>query len=131
MTEESYVYSDLPPGLSFDATGNIPLLYDAAAIDQALMTLFATISGERVRNPYGSNIISFLFRPMDGEVARELKLAIDKNVEKYEPRVNVEQIRVIPVYNYNYFNVDVSYRIIGLNGRYFTSVKLKSLSGDF
>jgi phage baseplate assembly protein W len=123
-----YKYSDADSRLRKTSTGNVLVKYDEDVIEQSIKTIFATISGERVRSPFGSNLIRFLFDPMNKTTTKRIRRTILGSIEQYEPRVELLNVEVIPFYDNHYYEVIIQYRIIGLKGLFETSTKLRQLT---
>jgi hypothetical protein len=123
-----YKYSDADSRLKKTSTGNVLVKYDEDVIEQSIKTIFATISGERVRSPFGSNLIRFLFDPMNKTTTKRIRRTILGSIEQYEPRVELLNVEVIPFYDNHYYEVIIQYRIIGLKGLFETYTKLRQLT---
>ena len=97
-------------------TNDLVVSRDASAIKQALTNLLLTNKGERLFNPrYGSNIRNYLFEPLDFGTAAQIRANIVYTINKFEPRVDLEQLEVIPNFDDNGFEVEMVYTIDGLD----------------
>lgn len=123
-----YTYSDFKSDLSISSKGNPVVIYDEDVIIQSLKTIFATVSGERVRNPIGSALVRLLFQPMRPETARDIKYELKRVIEIYEPRVNIKSLRVIPNFDQNTYEINIDLTIAGLNKRLGFRNRLRSLA---
>ena len=96
-------------------TDDLVVTKDAAAIQQALTTLLLTSKGERLFNPeLGSSLRRFLFEPLDYATASLFKSAILETIKEYEPRVIVIELIIDPNRDEDGFDVELTYKIIGL-----------------
>lgn len=96
-------------------TDDLVVTKDAAAIQQALTTLLLTSKGERLFQPeMGSSLRRFLFEPLDYATASLIKAAILESIQEYEPRVIVIELIIDPNRNEDGFDVEMTYKIIGL-----------------
>tara|TARA_B100000287_G_scaffold231212_1_gene217745 strand:- start:329 stop:727 length:399 start_codon:yes stop_codon:yes gene_type:complete len=96
-------------------TDDLVVTKDAAAIQQALTTLLLTSKGERLFQPeMGSSLRRFLFEPLDYATASLIKSAILETIKEYEPRVIVIELIIDPNRNEDGFDVEMTYKIIGL-----------------
>lgn len=88
-------------------------------IAQSLRILFSTRPGERVMHPtYGCAIHDLVFEPMDGATEAAIGQAIRRAVLFHEPRIDVEQVRVITRdWLGGRLGVSVTYRIRAINSR--------------
>ena len=97
-------------------TNDLVVSRDASAIKQALTNLLLTNKGERLFNPrYGSNIRNYLFEPLDYGTAAQIRTNIVYTINKFEPRVDLENIDVFPNFDDNGFEVEMVYTIDGLD----------------
>ena len=95
-------------------TDDLVVSKDNAAIKQAVVNLLLTNKGERFFNPnYGSNIRSFLFEPLDFATAGQVRSSIKSTLNKFEPRIFIESLRVLPNFDDNGFDVEMTYNIRG------------------
>ena len=62
---------------------------------------------------FGSEVTTLMFDPVDLGTAGILTLEIEKAIEANEPRVEVEDVRVIPYDDRGEFDVFVEYTIVG------------------
>ena len=96
-------------------TDDLVVTKDAAAIQQALTTLLLTSKGERLFQPeMGSSLRRFLFEPLDYATASLIKAAILESIQEYEPRVIVIELIIDPNRDEDGFDVELTYKIIGL-----------------
>ena len=96
-------------------TDDLVVTKDAAAIQQALTTLLLTSKGERLFNPeLGSSLRRFLFEPLDYATASLIKSAILETIKEYVPRVIVIELIIDPNRDEDGFDVELTYKIIGL-----------------
>ena len=96
-------------------TDDLVVTKDAAAIQQALTTLLLTSKGERLFQPeMGSSLRRFLFEPLDYATASLIKSAILETIKEYEPRVIVIELIIDPNRDEDGFDVELTYKIIGL-----------------
>jgi len=125
-----YVYSDMTPSLKIGGDGNIKKVYDKDVILQSIRTIMATVSGERVRNPIGANLVRLLFKPMNDDLARRIRTEILDTIIKHETRVTPEAFSVIANYDGNYYDVYMRLRITGIHTPVVEHFRLRSFSGQ-
>jgi phage baseplate assembly protein W len=56
-----------------------------------------------------------LFEIITPLTANRIKREIEYSIDRYEPRVSLTKVKVIPNYDNNEFNVLIAYDIIGIN----------------
>lgn len=90
-------FSDIP--LNFIAnpiTLDIPVLKNEAAVKKALINLIKTPIGTRPFRPdYGTKIYDYLFEPADISTEIEINEELAKEIQKFEPRVQLISIETI------------------------------------
>lgn len=89
------------------------LVSDIDAINQNIMLIAATPKRSKIFRPeLGSNIVEYLFEPIDGQTANAIRVELLKALEEnFEYRVVVVQMEVIPdIPNQSYY-VDIDYRV--------------------
>lgn len=70
---------------------------DIEAIKNSLYNLFTTIPGQKILNPvFGLNIMQFLFNGITEINARAMGRTILNGITKFEPRISVKKIFVVP-----------------------------------
>ena len=125
---KSHTYSDIDSTFTITDGGNVKVVYDLDAINQSIRNIFATIAGERVRNPIGSALIRHLFEPMSSLTTKKIRQEITNSITFFEPRVQVLNLQVIPHHDMNFYQIEVEYVITGLNRRDIFSTRLRRLS---
>ena len=94
--------------------GDLVIVKDEASIKQSIVNLLLTNRGERLFEPnIGSDIVKLLFEPLDYGVATLVKSAIISTLDEYEPRINIVSLLVTPNFDYNGFDVELEFEIIG------------------
>ena len=109
------IYSDL--NLSFTknpATKDVAKLFDVQAIKRAVKNIILTNKYERPFNPdFGCNLRGFLFENITDPILVLMKDRISTAIEKYEPRVSVEDIVINEDIENNGVNIMVSFLVTG------------------
>jgi len=76
--------------------------YDEEAIKNSLINIFNTIPGERFLIPeFGTNLLQYIFQPVTEATARAIGNSILNTIERWEPRVIVENVNVVGNPNIN------------------------------
>ena len=95
-------------------TNDVVVSKDASAIKQAIVNVLLTNRGERLMNPrYGSDIRRFLFEPLDYGTGFQIKSNIRDTLERFEPRINVLDIKCKLNFTDNGFDVELQYSVRG------------------
>lgn len=93
---------------------DLVVVKDKAAIIQAVTALLLTNKGERPFKPdLGCDIRRSLFEPLDYATAGLIRSQVVEVLGKYEPRIDVENVRVTPDEESNGYEVELYFRIVG------------------
>ena len=93
---------------------DLVVVKDKAAIIQAVTALLLTNKGERPFKPdLGCDIRRSLFEPLDYATSGLIRSQVIEVLGKYEPRINVENVNVIPDEESNGYEVELYFRIVG------------------
>ena len=110
------IYKDL--NMSFTknpATKDVARLFDVQAIKRAVKNIILTNKYERPFNPdFGCNLRGFLFENITAPLLVIIKDRVAMAIEKYEPRVSVEDVVVKNDIDKNGINIQVSFLINGV-----------------
>ena len=92
------------------------VLKNANAIARSIRNLIFTNRGDKPFNPFlGSRVTEMLFDPMDQISSVSVKAEIERTINSFEPRVNLEKVTVTPDYDGNQYDVVIEYQIIGID----------------
>ena len=110
------IYSDL--NLSFTknpATKDVARLFDVQAIKRSVKNIILTNKYERPFNSdFGCNLRGFLFENITEPLLVVIKDRISMAIEKFEPRVSVEDVFVKEEDGSNGISIMVSFKINGV-----------------
>ena len=110
------IYKDL--NMSFTknpATKDVARLFDVQAIKRAVKNIILTNKYERPFNPdFGCNLRGFLFENITEPLLVIIKDRVAMAIEKYEPRVSVEDVVVKNSSDPNGIIIQVSFLINGV-----------------
>ena len=95
---------------------DLVVVKDKAAIVQAITALLLTNKGERPFQPdLGCDIRRSLFEPLYYATSGLIRSQILDVLGKYEPRIEVDDIRVSPDEQNNGYDVELYFAIVGRN----------------
>jgi len=78
------------------------------ALRDGIIQLLMTVPGERVFRPdFGTSLRSAVFEPLDQGLLSTLKSEIAFSIAKYEPRVIVKSLEVIPIWDTNQVAIEL------------------------
>ena len=91
-------------------------LKNSSAIARSIRNIVFTQPGEKFFNPdFGSRITESLFENMDEVSALAFRDEIENSITRFEPRVNVIEVKVIPNFEANEMNATIVYEIVGID----------------
>jgi len=97
-------------------TNDLIALKNTNAIQRSLKNIVFTYPGEKFFDPeFGSKVSRMLFEIITPLTANRIKREIEYSIDRYEPRVSLTKVKVIPNYDNNEFNILIAYDIIGIN----------------
>jgi phage baseplate assembly protein W len=77
--------------------GGIALVRREVELEQAMRLILSTYPGERPMRPeFGSRIRDFVFRSVNVDTIAELSQEVRNALLRWEPRVDIEAVLVIP-----------------------------------
>jgi phage baseplate assembly protein W len=88
---------------------------DERAIQQSINNIFTYKKGERPLKPdFGNTLYEYLYEPINTETSYNIKNSILSMLAKWEPRIDVLNVNVIPNIDANEYIVQVYYEIPAL-----------------
>ena len=103
--------------MSFQAnplSNDLIALKNENAIARSVRNIIFTVPGEKMFNPdFGTNITDSLFELLDEISGTVIKDRITYSLETYEQRISLIDVIVVPDFENNGYDVEISYRIIG------------------
>ena len=95
-------------------TDDLVQVKDKAAIVQSITGLLLTMKGERPFQPeLGCDIKRILFEPLDYASAGTIKKEVKETLDRYEPRIRIDDIACEPDFDNNGYNVELTFTMIG------------------
>lgn len=127
-TQDDNLYSDLHLDIDNDykIRGNfekdttrlvdIKIAYDIDAVKNSLTSIFSTYPGQRLLVPeFGVNLKKFLFSPVSDTNARAIGELINESIEKWEPRVTIRSLSIMPLIDDHRYDISLDFYIPSLN----------------
>jgi phage baseplate assembly protein W len=97
-------------------SGDILIDYDVQAIKNSIRNIFTTKKGQKILNPdFGCSLEQYLFTQITESNAKAIGSEILRGITKYESRINVKNIYVIPSIDRNSYNISVYYTLLEIN----------------
>jgi phage baseplate assembly protein W len=86
------------------------------SIARSVRNIIFTVPGEKIFNPdFGTDINASLFELLDETSAVVIKDQIEYSLETYEPRIRLLDVIVVPDFEGNGYDVEISYSIVGVD----------------
>jgi Bacteriophage baseplate protein W len=97
MTQQDFIGAGWAFPLGVGPQGGIALVRREVELEQAMRLILSTYPGERPMRPeFGSRIRDFVFRSVNIETIAELSHEVRNALLRWEPRVTIEAVLVIP-----------------------------------
>lgn len=112
--EQKEYYSDIPADFSKDfRTNDLAVVTNISAVQQSMSGIIATRKGERPFDPFfGCDIYSSLFELMNDASTLAIERSVADAIRNYEPRVSLQRVDVLPLYDRNQYIVTIYYKMI-------------------
>lgn len=90
--------------------------YDVDALKNSLLNLFSTSPGDKILSPeFGLNLRQYIFEPITRERAFDLQRTLYSGITRFEPRMVVNQVVVVPNFDAMEYNITIYYSVPTLN----------------
>jgi len=90
--------------------GSTALAFYELDVEQAILIILGTDSGERVMRPdFGAGLKSFVFGPINQITLRSIQSRVEESLIKWEPRIDVLQVKVAS--DPGQLTITITYRI--------------------
>ena len=95
-------------------TSDIIALKNENAISRSIRNIVFTVPGEKFfQEDFGSDVSQSLFENIDDISASNIKDQIQRSIINFEDRVNLREVKVLPDFDGNTFDVIIRYDIVG------------------
>ena len=92
------------------------VLKNANAIARSIRNLIFTNRGDKPFNPFlGSRVNEMLFDPMDQISSVSVRSEIERTINSFEPRVDLDKVTVTANHDENQYDIVIKYQIIGID----------------
>lgn len=113
---KNIVYKDIANSFGIHPiTKKLSVLNNADSVKQSVKNIVLSNFYERPYKPnFGGNIYTQLFENMDEFTRIKLTQNIDRAIKNYEPRANLIEVRVNPVFDQNRIDISVTFSVKNL-----------------
>lgn len=102
-------------GLNVIENADLLASVNKEAIKNSIYNIFSTKKGEMLLNPnFGSSLEMFLFEKISKTTGQALGETIYSNLSKYEPRIKINKITVLPNYDDNLYQITIDYSFLSI-----------------
>jgi phage baseplate assembly protein W len=134
-TENGYLYKDinfdLEPQYFFNNQLNrkeklkdVQAIFDIESVKNSIANCFTTSPGQKILNPtFGIDLRRFLFEPINKYTAEVIKDDIISKLPKMEPRVSIQNLRILAEPDNNEYEIYLQINVPSLN---ITGLSIKS-----
>ncbi|ADQ53113.1 gp25 baseplate wedge subunit [Aeromonas phage 65] len=112
--EKITYYSDIDSLFRRDIkTNDVLMITNVSAVQQSMAGIIATRKGEKPFDPnFGCDIGAQLFELMNDASTSAVERSIYDAIRNYEPRAQIRQVKVVPMYDRNEYIVSIYYSLI-------------------
>ena len=141
FTDNQFIYKDIALDLAMGYSNNNQLFkknemldlvadVDYAAVRNSIFNIFNANQGERLLNPdFGLNLKRYIFEGVSKENGILVGDTIKGGIQKYEPRVTINQITIVADEDNNTYEITLIVAIQALQNRIVTIPGILSNSG--
>ena len=105
-----YTYSDMKSNIKLNKLSGYKITYDAEAIRDSLLNIFLIQKGEVAGKPgFGNPINLQVFDLFNFFTRQNMEDSIADTIRRYEPRINLIKVDVVPLPEYNRIIIQISY----------------------
>lgn len=102
-------YIDFPYDAQIDSKGNMVILENYEAAQNALRLWLYSLRGERIRQPsYGGYVTRWLYKPLNESTRQNIQYAILVGLrDEFTPSITVTELNVTPDYETESWTIEV------------------------
>jgi phage baseplate assembly protein W len=114
LSNRDQIYSDFLIDLNpHPVSKDIVKFINERAVARSIRNILSTNRGERLYQPdIGGDLANLLFEPMTDGMSTTIYNLIYNTLERFEPRAKILNMTVIPNYDKNLYNVNITFMII-------------------
>ena len=114
---KSWTYKDVFEPISVDLSKiDIKDSRDYQAIENSISNMFLFVPGENILFPdFGNNLYKYIYEPMLDITAEKIRNEILSMFKKWEPRVVIQSIVIIPKEDENQYDIEIKYTVPSLS----------------
>ena len=102
--------------LSNPLNDDLIALKNEQAIARSIRNIVFTFPGEKFFDEsFGSDVSRSLFENIDDLSAETMRDQIEESINRFEPRVNLRKVKVLPDFDNNAYEAIVIYDIVGID----------------
>jgi phage baseplate assembly protein W len=102
--------------LSNPLNDDLIALKNEQAIARSIRNIVFTFPGEKFFDEsFGSDVSRSLFENIDDLSAETMRDQIEESINRFEPRVNLKKVKVLPDFDNNAYEAIVIYDIVGID----------------
>lgn len=93
--------------------GGVQLSHTIRSVEESIWIILRTDFGERVYRPdFGSRLSELAFMPLNSQTLMLLRLYVQEALERWEPRIVLEEVLTDPDAILGRVNITVNYRLV-------------------
>jgi phage baseplate assembly protein W len=86
--------------------------YDIQAVQNSVVNILTTKKGQKILNPdFGIGLDAYLFEQVSDSIATVIYTEILNAIQRFEPRVQITTLQVIPIQEENLYQINLGLRV--------------------
>lgn len=99
-----------------DTVGDVQAIFNLESVKNSILNCFLTSPGQKILSPeYGIDLRRYLFESVNNDTAYFINRDITSNLPRFEPRITVSRVRVIPDPDNQEYNIELTIDVPSLN----------------
>jgi len=112
-SDRTYLGNGFAYPLQVNLQGGVQLSYNTRSVEESIWIILRTDVGERVYRPdFGSRLSELAFMPINSQTLMLLKLYVQEALEKWEPRILLEEVLTRPDAVRGRVDISINYRLV-------------------
>ncbi len=113
MRDRPYLGNGFAFPLRVNLQGGLQLSYNSRSVEESIWVILRTDLGERVYRPdFGSRLSELAFMPLNSQTLLLLRLYVQEALEKWEPRIILEEVLTRPDAMQGRVDIVINYRLV-------------------
>lgn len=115
---KDYKFKDFSIPFKVSLNRDFEELKDITSVQNGINNIFQWRKGQRVLEPeFGTNLYQLLYEPINASTATLIGEYLKTDLERWEPRINIEKLIIDPREEENTYYIQVNYSVPALSNQ--------------